>query len=366
MKFLTKRVFSLGTIICLHVTLSLGLIMAWTIVKRGWDFSVTSFSNENFYMAGGPGTFNIAAAVIGVLFKHLHFNHLTFYLSNILISSLTVLVFYNLARTCLARRLSLYVTAIFAFNPEFAFYNNFVLKENMLILVIVVAMYFYFKALETDLPGYKFLFCFLLPLIVLMREPLILMGLLPLALLPERTRRLTLFSGTAAAFALLYLAREQCAELYASYWASHIGYYGATTAIFEDIYGYPTGVTFGTLVSSPGLFAEYFLRSLLYYIRPGWHAGVKLNSFLVPYTLFVVYVFVVSFPYRKYLASTYRTAYSFIGMSIILVSLIIILYDPVERYRYSVYQLGFTLLALNLKGYQEYITHRSCTTTTTE
>jgi len=359
MKFLTKRVFSLGTIICLHVTFSLALIMAWTIVKRGWDFSVTSFSNESFYMAGGPGTFNIAAAAIGTLFKYLHFNHLTFYLSNILISSLTVLVFFKLARICLDRKLSLYITAIFAFNPEFAFYNNFVLKENILILVIVIAMYFYFKALATDLPGYKFLFCFLLPLIVLMREPLILMGFLPLALLPKTTRRLTLFSGIMAAFGLLYLAREQCAELYASYWASHIGYYGATKAIFEDIYGYPTGVTFGTLVSSPGLFAEYFIRSLLYYIRPGWNAGVKLNSFLAPYTLFVVYVFVASFRYRKYLASTYRTAYSYIAITVVLVSLIIILYDPVERYRYSVYQLGFTLLVLNLKGYQEYVAHRS-------
>jgi hypothetical protein len=74
----------------------------------------------------------------------------------------------------------------------------------------------------------------------------------------------------------------------------------------------------------------------------------------VPYTLFVVYVFAASFPYRKYLASAYRTAYFFIGMAIILASLIIIIYDPVERYRYSVYQLGFTLLILNLKGYQEY------------
>ena len=82
---------------------------------------------------------------------------------------------------------------------------------------------------------------------------------------------------------------------------------------------------------------------------------MKLNSFLIPYTLFTVYVFIASFRYRKYLTSNYRTAYLLIASTIILISLILIIYDPIERYRYSVYQLGFTLLVLNLKGYQEYI-----------
>jgi hypothetical protein len=363
MKILTKKVLSLGTIICLHITFSVGLIMTWTIIKRGWDFSVTSFSNESFYTAGGPGRFNIAALAIGAMFEHLCFNHLAFYFFNIFLSSLTVFVFFKLARTCLNRKLSLYVTAIFAFNPEIAFYNNFVLKENMLILVIVIAMYFFFKALATDSTGYKILFCLFLPLIVLVREPLIVMGFLPLSLLPKISRRPVFLSGVAAAFGLFCLTREQCTELYWSYWTSHIGYYGATKTIFEDIYGSPTVVTFGTLFSSPGLFTEYFIRSLLYYMRPGMNAGVKLNLFLVPYMLLVVYVFVASFPYRKYLASTCRTAYLFIGITIVLASLTIIIYDPVERYRYSVYQLGFTLLVLNLKGYQQYIAHRPCTTT---
>jgi len=362
MKFLTKRVFSLGTIIWLHVSFSVALIMVWTIVKRGWDFSVTSFSSESFYVSGGgAGRFDAAAAVISAMFKYLDFNHLTFYLLNILISVTTVIVFYHLARTCLDRKLCLYATAVFAFNPELAFYNNFVLKENALTLIIVVAMYLFFKALATDWSGYKVLFCLLLPLIALIREPLILMGFLPLALLPKTTRRLILLSGMAAAFVLLYLTRQQCTELCKSYWVSHIGSYGATKAIFEDIYGYPTTVTFGTLFSSPALLAEYLLRSFLYYVRPGWSAGVKLNSFLIPYTLFVVYVFVASFPYRKFLAPAYRTAYSFIVSVVIMVSLLIIIYDPIERYRYSVYQMGFTLLVLNFRGYQERVCHAPCT-----
>jgi len=358
MKFLTKRVFSPGAIICLHITFSLALIMSWTIVKRGWDFSVTSFSNEQFYIAGGPGTFNIAAVAIGALFKYLHFNHLAFYLLNVVISSLTLVVFFMLARTCLVRKLSLYITAIFAFNPELAFYNNFVLKENILILLIVITMYVYFKALVTDLPVYKFLFFFLLPLIVLMREPLILMGLIPLALFPRATRRLTLFLGIIAAFGLLYLTREQFAGLCMRYWTSHTGYYGATKTIIEDIYGYSTEITFGALFSSPWLLLEYIIRCFLYYMRPGWHAGVKLNAFLVPYTLFVVYVFLSTFPFRKYLNPKFRTAYLYIGISIVLISLLIILYDPVERYRYSVYQFGFTLLVFNFRGYQEYLLRR--------
>jgi hypothetical protein len=360
MKFLTKKVFSLGTIIWLHVSFSVALIMAWTIVKRGWDFSVTSFSNERFYVAGGPGTFNAAAVAIGAMFRYLHFNHLTFYLFNVLVSAATVIVFFHLARTCLDRKLALYVTAIFAFNPELAFYNNFVLKENLLILVIVAAMYCFFKALATNGPLYKILFFLLLPLIALMREPLILMGFLVLALLPKTTRRLTLLSGMAAALALVYVTRAQCMELCKSYWESHIGFYGVTTVIFEDIYGYPTGVTFGTLFSSPALLAEYLLRSFLYYVRPGWSAGVKLNSFLVPYTLFVVYVFVASFPYRKFLTPAYRTAYAFIASVVIMTSLLIIIYDPVERYRYSVYQLGFTLMVLNFRGYQERVGPAPC------
>lgn len=354
MKFLPRKVFSLGTILWLHVSFSVALIAAWTVVKRGWDFSVTSFSSESFYVSGGgPDRFDAAAVVIGALFKYLGFNHLDFYCLNILVSATAVVVFYHLARTCLDRKLALYVTAIFAFNPELAFYNNFVLKENALILIIVAAMYFFFKALATDEAGYKGLFCLFLPPIVLIREPLFLMGLLPLALLPRTARRLILLCGMAAACVLVYLMRGHADILIEKYWTSHTGSYGATKAIFEDIYGYPASVTFGTLFSSPALLTEYLARSFLYYVRPGWSAGVKLNSFLVPYTLFVVYVFVASFPYRKFLTPAYRAAYAFIAWVVILVSLLVILYDPIERYRYSVYQLGFTLLVLNFRGYQE-------------
>jgi len=353
MKFLPKKVFSLGTIVWLHVSFSVALILAWTIIKRGWDFRVTSFPNEGFYMSGGPNVFNLAAVVIGAMFQYLHFNHLTFYLFNVLISSIAVICFFHLARTCLDRKFALYVTAIFAFNPELAFYNNFVLKENLLILVIVVAMYCFFKALATNELIYKILFLILLPLIGLLREPLVLMGLLPLAFFRKPTRRLVLFSGIAAAFGLLYLMREQAGTLIRAYWASHTGYYGATKAISEDIYGVPTSVTFGEVFSSPALFTEYFFRSFLYYIRPGWNAGLKLNSALIPYTLFVIYVFIASFPFRKYLVSIYRTAYVLIALIVIALSVILILYDPIERYRYSVFQLAFTLLVLNLKGYQE-------------
>ena len=348
MKFLTRRVFSLGTVILLHVTFSLAVIMAWTAIKRDWDFSETSFSNENSYVSGDTDEFNAAAVVISAQFRYLHFNHLVFYLFNIVVSATTVIVFFNLARTGLGRKLSLYVTALFAFNPEFVFYNNFVLKENMLILVVVVAMYFFFRSLATNLLIYKILFCLLLPLIPLLRKPLILMGLLPLVFLPKCTKRLMFLSGIAAASGLFLVMLSSC-------WTSAIGNYGVTKVLFEDIYGVPTFVTFGTLFTSPVLFAEYFLRSLLYYIRPGWSAGIKLNSFLIPYTLFVVYVFLASFPHRKSLAPAYRTAYAFIALIIILVSVIFIVYDPVERYRYSVFQLAFTLLVLNLKGYQEHL-----------
>ena len=92
---------------------------------------------------------------------------MTFYLFNVIVSATTVIVFFYLAMICLDRKLTLYVTAIFAFNPEFAFYNNFVLKENLLILILVVAMYCFFKALETNNFIYKILFLFLLPLITL-------------------------------------------------------------------------------------------------------------------------------------------------------------------------------------------------------
>jgi 4-amino-4-deoxy-L-arabinose transferase-like glycosyltransferase len=332
------------------VSFSVELIMAWTIVKRGWDFSVTAFPNERFYMHGGPGVFNLAAVVIGALFKYLHFNHLTFYLFNVLMSVVTVIVFFHLARTCLNRKLALYVTAIFAFNPELALYNNFVLKENLLILAIVTAMYCFFKALDTNGLIYKIQFLLLVLLVALIREPLVFMGLLSLAFVGKSTRRGIILT---ASFVLLPIMYGPCAALARSYWFSHLGNYGATKAIFEDIYGVPTSVTFGEVFSSPALFAEYFSRSLLYYLRPGWSTGLKFNSFLVPYTLFVVYVFVASFPYRKHLTSTYRTAYLLITFTVILISLILIIYDPSERYRYSVYQLGFTLLVLNFRGYQE-------------
>ncbi len=353
MKFLTRRVLSLGAIILIHVAFSIALIMAWTIINRGWDFSVTAFPNERFYASGGQREFNIAAILIGSLFKYLHINHLIFYLINVLMSTATVIVFFHLASTCLNRKLSLYITAIFAFNPELAFYNNFVLKENLLILVIIVAMYFFFKALTTNLITYKILFCLFLPLIFLLREPLIFMGILPLAFFPKPTRRFLFLWGAVATCVLIFIMHEQSAFFLKSYYHSHIGYYGATKTIFEDIFGVPTSVTFGTLFSSPALFIEYIIRSLLYYLRPGWNAGVKLNSFLVPYTLFAVYVFLASFRFRKYLTSNYRAAYLLIAFIVIMISTLLVIYDPIERYRYSVFQLSFTLLILNFKGYQE-------------
>lgn len=360
MKFLTKKVFSPGMIILIHVAFSMALILSWTIIKRGWDFSVTSFSNENFYMAGGPGVFNIAAVFIGAMFHYLHFNHMTFYLFNVIVSATTVIVFFYLAMICLDRKLTLYVTAIFAFNPEFAFYNNFVLKENLLILILVVAMYCFFKALETNNFIYKILFLFLLPLITLIREPLALMVLLLLAFLKKPIRRLILLSTVIAALCVALITDGQISHFFQRYLASHLGNYGVTRIILEKIYGKPTIVTFSEIFSSPSLFVNYYLRSILYYLRPGWNAGVKLNLFLIPYSLFTVYVFIASFHYRKYLTSNYRTAYRLIALSIILISLILIIYDPIERYRYSVYQLGFTLLVLNFRGYHEYVHSYSC------
>lgn len=356
MKFLTRKVFSLGTIVLIHVAFSIALIMAWTIIKRDWDFSVTSFSSEIFYISGGvPSRFDIAAIVIGALFKHLHFNHLIFYLFNTMLSSVTVIIFFNMARICLERKLSLFITAIFAFNPEFVFYNNFVLKENALILIIILAMYLFFKALDTNFFVYKIFFILLLPLIAVIREPFALMVLLPLAFLRKPVKRLILLSATVAALYVVLIMQEKILLFLQRYWASHLGNYGTTRIILEKIYGKPTIVTFGEIFSSPSLFANYYIRSILYYIRPGWSAGMKLNSFLIPYSLFTIYVFMASFRYRKYLTSYYRTTYQLIALSIILVSLILIIYDPIERYRYSVYQLGFTLIVLNFRGYQEYL-----------
>ena len=305
-------------------------------------------------MASGRGTFNAAALVIGALFKYLHFSQLAFYCFNVLMSSLTVVMFFCLARSFLTRKPSLYVTAVFAFNPELAFYNNFVLKENMVIFVMVVAMYFFFRAMATNCPVCKILFCLLLVPIALLREPLALIGILVIGLLPKRAIP---WAGVAA-LGLVCMVYGQCAQLAKSYCVSHLGNYGITRHLLEDIYGVPTVITFGELFSSPALLAEYLIRSFVYYVRPGWNSGLKFNTFLVPYTLFVVYIFVASFSYRKYLPPAHRRAYLFVSVIIILLSLLYIIYDPVERYRYSVYQLGFTLLALNLYGYHEYRSRR--------
>jgi hypothetical protein len=348
MKFLTKKVFSPGMIVLIHVAFSIALIMAWTVIKRGWDFSVTSFSNENFYRTGGPDHFSLAAVGIGVMFKYLHFNHLTFYLFNTFLSAMTVIMFFNMAHTCLDRKLSLYITAVFAFNPEFVFYNNFVLKENIIILAIVVIMYLFFKALATNSLGYKILFCLLLPLVPVLRKPLVLMVLLPIVFLPKCTKKLILISGIAATSCVIIYLLQLC-------WTVDIGNYGATKTILKDIYGAPTTIKLCTIFLTPSLLAEYLFRSTLYYIRPGWSAGMKFNSFLVPYTLIAVYIFIASLRYRHFLSPTYSRVYLTIFLIIIGTSLVLIIYDPIERYRYSVYQFGFTLLILNLRGYQEYI-----------
>jgi hypothetical protein len=337
-------------IVLTHIAFSIALIMAWTVIKRGWDFSVTSFSNENFYTAGGPDHFSLAAVAIGAMFKYLHFNHLAFYLFNTFISAVTVIVFFKMARMCLDRKLSLYITAVFALNPEFVFFNNFVLKENIIILAIVIVMCLFFKALAMDSLRYKIFFCLLLPLVPLLRKPLVLMLILPIVFLPKCTKKLILVSGIAATSCVLIYLLQLC-------WTADIGNYGATKSILKNIYGAPTTVKLCTIILTPSLLVEYFFRSTLYYIRPGWSAGVKFNSFLVPYTLIAVYIFIASLRYRHFLSPIYRNVYLTIALIIIGTSLILIIYDPIERYRYSIYQFGFTLLILNLRGYQEH--HKS-------
>ena len=217
-------------------------------------------------------------------------------------------------------------------------------------------MYLFFKAMATNSLRYKILFILLLPLVPLLRKPLVLMGLLPIVFLPKCTKKLILISGIAVAGGLLFYILQLC-------WTADVGDYGATKIILKDIYGAPTIIKLCTIFLTPSLLVEYLFRSTLYYIRPGWSAGMKFNSFLVPYTLFTVYIFIASFRYRHFLSPIDRRVYLTIALIIIGVSIVFIVYDPIERYRYSVYQLGFTLIILNLRGYQKRIDSYPCPVT---
>lgn len=325
----------------------------WTFLKRDGDFSVMFCPNEKAFVAGNVPRLGWTAIVTGALFKYLHFNHLAFYLFNTFLSAVSVVIFHSLARTCLDKKLSLYVTAIFAFNPAVFYYNNFVLKETILMLIIVSVMYLFLKALETNLLRYKIMLLLLLPLL-LTREPFCLMFLLLFAFLPARKARFMILLPAIALFiALMCYSLFFDWDLVDKYLCSHLGNYGATKIVLRHIYGKPTVITFAELFNSPVLFAKYLLISAFYYMKPGMNDGIKLNCILIPHTLFVYVIFIKSFMYRRFLDSRYRIAYSYIGMIILLVSLILIVYDPIERYRYCVFHLVFTLLVLNFKGWQK-------------
>ena len=359
MRFLSKKVFSLSTITVMHIIASLAVLFMWTTLKRGGDFSVTSFPDESFYISGGPGEFNLLGTFIGILFKYLHFNHLDFYLFNILLSTTAVVVFFKTVRTFLNRKLSLYLTAIFAFNPEMLYYNNFVLKESILTLVIVVAMYLFLKAWATNLLHHKILFYLFLPLLPLIREPLVLMMILPLAFLPKSTRLITYSLIITIAICLSQVVPDEYISKINPF-ALHkfAGSVGLTHRILTSTLGTETLITFEELISTPLSLLEYLLRSTLYFIRPGWDNGILLNSVLVPYSLFVFYIFLASFQYRKWLNKNDRRAYFFIALSLILLSVFLIMCIPSVRYRYNVFLLAFMLIILNFKGYGIHVSHK--------
>jgi len=176
-RFLTKKTPSINTIVVLHVVFSIGFMLMWTFLKRGGDFSVMFCPNEKGFVAGNVSRLGWTA------------NHLAFYLFNTFLSTISVVIFHSLARTCLDKKLSLYATAIFAFNPAVFYYNNFVLKETILMLIIVSVMYLFLKALKTNLLRYKIMLLLLLPLL-LTREPFCFMFLLLFAFLPKQKMKI--------------------------------------------------------------------------------------------------------------------------------------------------------------------------------
>ena len=351
-RFLTKKTLSINTIVVLHVIFSIGFMLIWTFVKREGDFSVMFCPNEKAFVAGNVPRLGWTAIVTGVLFKYLYFNHLAFYLFNTFLSAISVVIFYGLTRTCLDEKLSLSATAIFAFNPVVFYYNNFVLKETILMLLIVSVMYLFFKALKTNSMWYKIMLLLLLPLL-LTREPFCFMFLLLFAFLPARKAKFMMLLPAIALFiALMRYSLFSDWDLVDKYLSSHLGNYGATRIILRHIYGKPTVITFAELLTTPVLFAKYILLSVYYFFKPGLNDGIKLNCVLIPYDLFFYFILITSFKFRKFLCQRDKIAYSYIGIIFLLVSFVFLLYDPLERYRDSINPLLTMLLVLNFKGWQ--------------
>ena len=324
----------------------------WTFLKRDGDFSVMFCPNEKEFVAGNVTRLGWTAIVTGVLFKYLHFNHLAFYLFNTFLSAVSVVIFQSLARTCLNKKLSLYATAIFAFNPAVFYYNNFVLKETILMLIIVSVMYLFLKALETYLLRYKIMLLLLLPLLFT-REPFCFMFLLLFAFLPKRkTRMMMLLPAIILLFVIMCYANCLHWNSISRYFHSHLGNYGATKINLQHIYGKPTVITYAELLTTPVLFAKYILLSVYYFFKPGLNNGIKLNCVLIPYDLFFYFILIASFKFRKFLCQRDKIAYSYIGIIFLLVSLVFLIYDPLERYRDSITPLLTVLLVLNFKGWQ--------------
>ena len=351
-RFLTKKTPSINTIVVLHVVFSIGFMLMWTFLKRGGDFSVMFCPNEKGFVAGNVSRLGWTALVTGVLFKYLHFNHLAFYLFNTFLSTISVVIFHSLARTCLDKKLSLYATAIFAFNPAVFYYNNFVLKETILMLIIVSVMYLFLKAIETNLLWHKIVLLLLLPLL-LTREPFCFMFLLLFAFLPKRKMKIMiLLPAVVLLFSVICYANCQDWNFISIYLHSHLGNYGATKIILRHIYGKPTVITYAELLTTPVLFAKYILLSVYYFFKPGLNDGIKLNCVLIPYDLFFYFILIASFKFRKLLCQRDKIAYSYIGIIFLLVSLVFLIYDPLERYRDSITPLLTMLLVLNFKGWQ--------------
>lgn len=327
-------------------------MLLWTYIKRGGDFSVMFCPDEKMYITGDTAWLGWMSLFISALFRYLHFNHLAFYLFNTFLSTISVIIFYNISRIHLEKQLSLLATAVFAFNPVVFYHNNFVLKETILMLMIVSAMYSFFKAQETNLLQYKIMLLLLLPLL-LTREPFCFMFLLLLAFLSkQKIKMIILPLAIILFFYMICYTNNPCFNFINSYFHSHLGNYGATKIILQHIYGQPTTITFSELFTTPALFAKYICLSIWYYIRPGMYDGVRFNCVLIPYDLFFYFMLLKSFRFRKFLRSRDKISYFYIGMVILLISLLFIIYDPHERYRDSITPLLTVLLVLNFKGWQ--------------
>ena len=311
--------------------------------------------NEKAFVVGNVSQLGWIAVFTSALFKYLHFNHLAFYLFNTFLSAISVFIFHKLASIHLDKKLSLFITAIFAFNPAIFFYNNFILKETILMLIVVSFMYFFFKVLETGVLGYKILFLLLLPLFTT-REPFCFAFLLAFAFLPDRKAKIMMLLPVVILLSVLIyynLFPNWDWDMINKYLCSHLGNYGATKNILRQIYSQATVITFAELLTSPVLFMKYISLSIFYYLKPGMYEGFKLNCTLIPYDLFFYFIFIKTFKYRKFLKTRDSIAYSYIGIVILLISVVFLIYDPHERYRDSVTAFIFMLLVLNFKGWQK-------------